>query len=72
MRPRVICKQELFSTPDIESNADIMLAKSHLILPVDNGSTAIATTTNLTSQQVAAHSDWTNDEEDEIKRIFEE
>jgi len=68
--------QELFSTPDIECKADIEVTKSHLLLlPVDNNDSnatcTTAITTNSTSpQKVVDRNDWTNDEEEEIKRTI--
>ena len=67
--------QDLFSTPDIECKADIEVTKSHLLLlPIDNkDSNAICTTaitTNLTSKEAVDRNDWTNDEEEEIKRTI--
>lgn len=66
----VVNLEELFSTPDVESKADIEVCKSHLLLPINNDSTATATTTNSISQQVVDHNDWTIDEEEEIKRTI--
>ena len=57
-RSREVDANRFFSTTDTESNADIVISKSHLLLSSSN-------------KVFTDHNDWTNDEEAEIKKIID-